>query len=64
MGARAEVVMLNKGPNITATVRTLREIVDRMRSGHPGGVQAQDPLLSCVSFRSNCGAEQQESLVS
>jgi len=64
MGARAEVVMLNKGPNITATVRTLREIVDRMRSGHPGGIQAHDPLLSCVSFRGNCGVEQEESLVS
>jgi pyruvate kinase len=27
MGARAEALMLNKGPNITATVRTLRHIV-------------------------------------
>jgi len=63
MGARAEVVMLNKGPNITATVRTLREIVGRIRSGHPGGIQAQDALLSCLSFRSNCGAVVEESLV-
>jgi pyruvate kinase len=63
MGARAEVVMLNKGPNITATVRTLREIVGRMRTGHPGGIQSQDPLLSCLSFRSNCGAVAEESLV-
>jgi hypothetical protein len=55
--------MLNKGPNITATVRTLREIVGRMRTGHPGGIQSQDPLLSCLSFRSNCGAVAEESLV-
>ena len=32
MGARAEGVMLNKGPNITATVRMLRDIVMRMQS--------------------------------
>lgn len=32
MGARAEGVMLNKGPNITATVRMLHEIVMRMQS--------------------------------
>jgi len=30
MGARAEVLMLNKGPNITATVRTLQAIIDRV----------------------------------
>jgi len=32
MGARAEGVMLNKGPNITATVRMLHDIVMRMQS--------------------------------
>jgi pyruvate kinase len=32
MGARAEGVMLNKGPNITATVRMLHNIVMRMQS--------------------------------
>jgi pyruvate kinase len=30
MGARAEVLMLNQGPNITATVRTLQAIIDRV----------------------------------
>ena len=32
MGARAEGVMLNKGPNITAAVRMLHDIVMRMQS--------------------------------
>lgn len=32
MGARAEGVMLNKGPNIAATVRTLHDIVLRMQN--------------------------------
>lgn len=54
MGARAEAVLLNKGPNITATVRTLREIVDRMHGCQPGGRPGNDPLLSCLAFRSNC----------
>jgi pyruvate kinase len=54
MGARAEAVMLNKGPNITATVRTLREIVDRMHGIHHGERPGSDPLLTCLSFRSNC----------
>ena len=31
MGARAECVMLNKGPNIIETVRTLRDILRRMQ---------------------------------
>lgn len=41
MGARAEALMLNKGPNITATVRTLGRIV---RHAH------QEPLQICRSF--------------
>lgn len=45
MGARAGALMLNKGPNITETVRTLRTIV---RRSHP------DQLVSCLEFRTNC----------
>jgi pyruvate kinase len=41
MGARAEALMLNKGPNITATVRTLGHIVRHARRG---------PLQACRSF--------------
>ncbi|HYP04506.1 MAG TPA: pyruvate kinase, partial [Cyanobium sp.] len=40
-GARAEALMLNKGPNITATVRTLGRIV---RHAH------REPLQICRSF--------------
>ncbi len=54
MGARAEVVMLNKGPNITAMVRTLREIVDRMPGIHHGERSGNNPLLSRLSFGSTC----------
>ncbi len=43
VGARAEALMLNKGPNITATVRTLLGIVHRI---HP------DLMASCLAFRS------------
>lgn len=32
MGARADGVLLNKGPNITATVRMLHDIVNRMQA--------------------------------
>jgi len=45
MGARAEALMLNKGPNITAAVRTLQGI---MRHTHA------DPMRSCLSLRTNC----------
>jgi pyruvate kinase len=31
MGSRAEGIMLNKGPNIAATIRTLHDIVQRMQ---------------------------------
>jgi pyruvate kinase len=40
-GARAEALMLNKGPNITATVRALGRIV---RQAH------REPLQICRSF--------------
>lgn len=46
MGARADAVMLNKGPNITATVKVLEAIVARSASS--------EPLLTCLTFRSNC----------
>jgi pyruvate kinase len=51
MGARAEALMLNKGPNITATVRTLQAIIRRSPGGsrsHPCGAEA---LLACLAFR-------------
>ena len=32
MGARAECVMLNKGPNIVETVQTLHDILQRMQA--------------------------------
>ena len=43
VGARAEALMLNKGPNITATVRILQRIVQTI---HPDG------MASCLAFRS------------
>jgi pyruvate kinase len=51
MGARAEGLMLNKGANITETVRTLRRIADRSgitRSDH--STEQADQLLSCLCF--------------
>lgn len=57
MGARAEALMLNKGPNITATVRTLQTIIRRNHGAsrsHPSGA---DALLACLAFRSDAPAE-------
>lgn len=48
MGARADAVMLNKGPNITATVNLLEAIVARSAS------DLSQPLLTCLAFQSNC----------
>jgi pyruvate kinase len=51
MGARAEALMLNKGANITETVRTLRRIADHSgitRSDH--STEQADQLLSCLCF--------------
>ncbi len=57
MGARAEALMLNKGPNITATVRTLQAIISRSHGrsrSHPSGA---DALLACLAFRRDAPAE-------
>ena len=51
MGARADAVMLNKGPNITATVKVLESIVARSASDRS---DRSHPLLTCLAFRSNC----------
>jgi pyruvate kinase len=51
MGARAEAVMLNKGPNITATVRTLGAIVARFHPRQPESPRHREELLSCLAFR-------------
>jgi Pyruvate kinase len=51
MGARAEGLMLNKGANITETVRTLRRIAAHSgtaRSDH--STEQADQLLSCLCF--------------
>jgi len=53
MGARAEAVMLNKGPNITATVRTLGAIVARFHPRQPESPRHREELLSCLAFRTN-----------
>ena len=53
MGARAEVVMLNKGPNITATVRTLGAIVARFHPRQPESPRHREELLTCLAFRTN-----------
>ena len=54
MGARADAVMLNKGPNITATVKVLERIVAR---GASERADRGDPLLTCLAFRSNCNPD-------
>lgn len=50
MGARAEALMLNKGPNITATVQTLRTITACMETHLPEHGRHQDQWLSCLAF--------------
>lgn len=52
LGARADALMLNKGPNITATVRALRQIAAGSLSGQPEHPSHRDRLVSCQSFRS------------
>lgn len=49
MGAQADALMLNKGPNITAAVRALREIARRSHKA-----SRSDRLVSCLAYRSNC----------
>ena len=51
MGARAEALMLNKGPNIAATVRTLQAIIahgNGTSHTHPHGAEA---LQACLAFQ-------------
>jgi pyruvate kinase len=50
MGARAEALMLNKGPNLTATVQTLQAILDTMEPLLPEHSRHQDQWRSCVAF--------------
>jgi len=50
MGARAEALMLNKGPNLTATVQTLRAISKAMETLLPEHGRHQDQLRSCLAF--------------
>lgn len=52
MGARAEALMLNKGPNITATLQTLQTIVACMETLLPEHGRHQDQWLSCLAFAS------------
>ena len=56
MGASAEAVMLNKGPNLTATVRTLGAIVARFHPRQPESPRHREELLSCLAFRTNSPA--------
>ncbi|MCP9929154.1 pyruvate kinase [Cyanobium sp. CH-040] len=51
LGARADALMLNKGPNITATVRTLRHIAAGSLSSQPEHPSHRDRLRSCLNFR-------------
>ncbi len=51
MAARADAVLLNKGPNITAAVRVLDTIMTR---NAPERNDRDEPLISCLAFRSNC----------
>lgn len=51
LGARADALMLNKGPNITATVRALRQIAAGSLSGQPEHPSHRDRLVCCQSFR-------------
>jgi pyruvate kinase len=60
MAARAEAVMLNKGPNITATVRTLGAIVARFHTRQPESPRHREELLSCLAFRSNGPASERQ----
>jgi pyruvate kinase len=53
LGARADALMLNKGPNITATVRTLRHIAAGSLSSQPEHPSHRDRLVSCQSFPKN-----------
>lgn len=53
MGARADALMLNKGPNLTATVQTLRAILETMETLLPEHGRHQDLWRSCLAFSSD-----------
>ncbi len=50
MGARADALMLNKGPNLTATVQTLRGILEGMETLLPNHGRHRDQWRSCLAF--------------
>jgi len=51
MGARAEALMLNKGTNITAAVRSLRRIIERSGiTRSDNSTDQPDQMLCCLSF--------------
>jgi pyruvate kinase len=50
MGARAEALMLNKGPNLTATVQSLHTILEAMETLLPEHGRHQDEWRSCLAF--------------
>ena len=52
MGARAEALMLNKGPNIMATMQTMQTIAACMETLLPEHGRHQDQWLSCLAFAS------------
>jgi pyruvate kinase len=52
MGARADALMLNKGPNLTDTLHTLRAIVDGVETRLPEHGRHSDQWRSCQSFAS------------
>jgi pyruvate kinase len=50
MGARADALMLNKGPNLTATVQTLHTILEAMETLLPEHGRHQDQWRTCLAF--------------
>lgn len=50
VGARADALMLNKGPNRTATVQTLRSILEGMETVLPEHRRHLDQWRSCLAF--------------
>ncbi|MFN9622192.1 MAG: pyruvate kinase [Cyanobacteriota bacterium] len=55
MGARADALMLNKGPNLTATVQTLRALLEGLEPLLPEHARHQDQWPSCLAF--SCDSE-------
>ncbi|MEB3319298.1 MAG: pyruvate kinase [Cyanobacteriota bacterium] len=50
MGARADALMLNKGPNLTATVQTLHTILAGMETRLPEHGRHRDQWRTCLAF--------------